>query len=377
MTIGMVVLDFEMQSGIERATVELSRDFARRGHQVTVFSSSFKTPLTSSMKHVSIPTWELTTSTKLLTFRFMSQSLLANAEFDVLHSQGPITGRFDVITMHSCHRAGMDIRKRNPRMFRTRRNLHIADSIRLTAERNALRRGKYKKIVAVSHGVKRELSEYYDLPEQDIEVIPNGVDLEEYSRATDERKAKRKVELGFKPDQVLLIFVANEFDRKGLDYLLQSLTLIKLDNVLLIVAGGDNPRPFVEYSHKLGVAQKVRFVGLQSSLASYYQASDIFVLPTYYEAFSLATLEAAASGLPLVVTKVNGTEELVREGMNGLFIERDADSIAQRLNLLLNDGVKRKELGDNARRTAESYSWKNIGEKTLKVYENVVRMKSS
>jgi UDP-glucose:(heptosyl)LPS alpha-1,3-glucosyltransferase len=106
-------------------------------------------------------------------------------------------------------------------------------------------------------------------------------------------------------------------------------------------------------------------------MSTYYAASDVFVLPTYYEAFSLATLEAAASGLPLLVTKVNGTEELVREGYNGYFVTRDGESIAEKLEFILSDSQKLRELGMNARKSAEQYSWDVIADKTLSVYEKI------
>jgi UDP-glucose:(heptosyl)LPS alpha-1,3-glucosyltransferase len=103
----------------------------------------------------------------------------------------------------------------------------------------------------------------------------------------------------------------------------------------------------------------------------YYAAADVFLLPTFYEAFSLATLEAAASGLPLVVTKVNGTEELIEDGRNGFFIERDGDDIAHRLRQLRDDHRLRTMLGDAARQSALRYAWDTIADQTLRVYEEV------
>lgn len=102
------------------------------------------------------------------------------------------------------------------------------------------------------------------------------------------------------------------------------------------------------------------------------RSSDTFVFPTAYEAFLLATLEAVASGLPILATKINWTEELIKEGYNGFFIKRDPKDIAEKINILIEDKQLRKIVSRNARKTAENYSWDKIAKKTLEVYQNII-----
>ena len=106
----------------------------------------------------------------------------------------------------------------------------------------------------------------------------------------------------------------------------------------------------------------------------YYCAGDIFVFPSLYEAFSLATLEAAASGLPIIATKINGTEELIKEGYNGFFVKRDPKDITEKINLLIKDENLRKQMSRNARKVIEkNYTWDICAKKTTEVYEELLR----
>jgi len=315
---------------------------------------------------------DVVNSSKILSFALLGRRRLRQAQYDVTHSHGGVVG-CDVITAHSCHLAGMELLKnlRGARI-RTRINFGIADRIRLKIEYENYVRRRYKKIIAVSEGVKREIMEYYNVPEEDIVVIPNGVDLNEFNPQLREkfRGAVRK-RLGLSEEDFVLIFVANDFDRKGLEFVIEALRSLKSRKTRVLILGGDNRAPYIQLSKRLGVEKQVIFLGHVSPVSSYYAASDVFVLPTYYEAFSLATLEAASSGLPLLLTKVNGTEELLQDGINGHFVTRNPDDIGERIHQLLYDIEKRKFFGSNARKTAERYSWDIITSTTLSLYEEI------
>jgi len=228
-----------------------------------------------------------------------------------------------------------------------------------------------KKIISVSEGVKREILENYDVPEDKIIVIPNGVDIDEF-KPDEERKKSIRERYGIKEDEVILMFSGYEFKRKGLRYIIEALPKVKGD-VKLLVIGKDNPKPYKELALTLEFLDKIIFAGFVPDISEYYAASDVFVFPTAYEAFSLATLEAVASGLPILATKVNGTEELIEEGYNGFFIKRDPADIAEKINILIEDESLREQMGKNARKTAENYSWDKIAVMTMDVYEEMMR----
>jgi UDP-glucose:(heptosyl)LPS alpha-1,3-glucosyltransferase len=102
-----------------------------------------------------------------------------------------------------------------------------------------------------------------------------------------------------------------------------------------------------------------------------YAAGDAFVLPTAYETFSLVTFEAAACGLPLLVTRVHGVEELLQDGHNGWFIARDPHDIARRLEQLRSDSELARGMGLRAREAAAAYSWDAMADGYMSVYAEV------
>ena len=302
----------------------------------------------------------------------LARKLYEKFNFDVIHSSECEGIYQDIITAHSCVRGAYEKLKRNNLFIDAIRRVRPFVAFGLDVEKLIYAKRKYKKIIAVSEGVKNELIRYYRLPNEDIVVIPNGVDLEEFKPDLEKRRKIREKH-GIEENEIVLMFSGHEFKRKGLEYIIRALPDVK-EYVKLLVVGKDNQNPYKELASKLGVLDKIIFAGFVPDISEYYAASDIFVFPTAYEAFSLATLEAVASGLPILATKVNGTEELIKEGYNGFFIKREPKDIAEKINISVEDENLRKQMSRNARKTAEKYSWDEVAKRTLKVYEEVVRL---
>jgi len=301
----------------------------------------------------------------------LARKLYEKFNFDVIHSSECEGTYQDIITAHSCVRGAYEKLKRNNLFIDAIRRVRPFVAFGLDVEKLIYTKRKYKKIIAVSEGVKNELIRYYRLPNEDIAVIPNGVDLEEFKPDLEKRRKMREKH-GIEENEIVLMFSGYEFKRKGLEYIVRALPDVK-EYVKLLVVGKDNQNPYKELASKLGVLDKIIFAGFVPDISEFYAASDIFVFPTAYEAFSLATLEAVASGLPILATKVNGTEELIKEGYNGFFIKREQKDIAEKINISVEDENLRKQMSRNARKTAEKYSWDEVARRTIEVYEEVMR----
>jgi len=334
MKICLVYRGFSKHGGISRYVVELAEHFVKE-HEThlltTYYNYNVKNLIVHKKPMIRKPFW---------------LQILSNTYYNTKYSK-KIKEQFGIDVVHS-----------------------QSNQIILAIDKYVLEKGS-KKIISVSEGVKREILENYQVPEEKIEVIPNGVDLEEFKPDVEKRE-KIRMKYGVDENDVVLMFSGYEFKRKGLRYIIEALPGVK-ENVRLMVVGRDNPRRYQELASKLGVHDRIVFTGFVPEIADYYTASDIFVFPTAYEAFSLATLEAVASGLPILATKVNGTEELIEDGYNGFFIKKDPKDIAEKVNLLVEDENLRKQMGKNARKTAEKYSWDEIAKRTLKVYEGVAK----
>ncbi|MHA1875448.1 MAG: glycosyltransferase family 4 protein [Promethearchaeota archaeon] len=372
MKIGLIYRKFSKDVGVGRYVVELAERFVKE-HETHLLTTDYDYEIPNLIVHkkpmIKKPYWLQAFSDAYYNTKY-SEKIKKAFDIDLICDQAASSWKCDIVTMHSCHKAWLKYYKSWGWLQNARAIIDPLTWVVLSIEKRVIEKGS-KKIIAVSEGVKREILGNYDVLEEKITVIPNGVDLEEFKPDLNKRRKIREKH-GFDENEIILMFSGYEFKRKGLKYLIEALPKIRGDVKLLLV-GKDNPMPYKKLASKLGVSNKIIFTGFVPDISEYYAASDIFVFPTAYEAFSLATLEAVASGLAILATKVNGTEELIKHGYNGFFIKRDPRDIAEKINLLIKEENLRKQMGKNARKTAEKYSWDIIAERTLKIYEEVLR----
>lgn len=236
------------------------------------------------------------------------------------------------------------------------------------SERTTFQSPQLKRVIAVSRGVGREIVECYGVDPAIIRYIPNGVDLATF-RPLDgggDAKARLRGELGLPTDGMLACFVGGDWRRKGLRPAIEALR--EAAGVRLVVVGAGDQAEFGAIAAAAGVADRVHFVGKRPDPHRYLQSADVYLFPSLYEAFSLSCIEAAACGLPLVVTKINGSEELVEDGVNGFFVEHDAASIASRLRELRDDAILRERMAIRSSQIGQQYDWDTIAAAHEAVY---------
>ncbi|HBV33708.1 TPA: hypothetical protein DIC39_03805 [Patescibacteria group bacterium] len=209
-----------------------------------------------------------------------------------------------------------------------------------------------------------------------INILPFGVDV---NFLPGQAKKGIKDNLGIREGEKVILFVGgldSQHYFKGLPVLLRALS--GLEKVKLIVVGEGNLRP----KYELQVSQselnnKVIFAGAvtRSNLPDYYRLADIFVLSSINsaEAFGLVILEAAACGVPAVVTDLPGPRSLVKDGQTGLVARiGDASSLADKISALLKDDSLREKMGRSAHELVEqNYRWSTIGSQLLKLYQEL------
>jgi len=217
-------------------------------------------------------------------------------------------------------------------------------------------------VVANSEGL-RQLGQAFE-PKLPIQVIPNGVDLEKF----------RSGDRNWEPAK--LLFVGRVVYQKGLDLLLKALAGLGESNWQLDIVG-DGPRVerLRNQAAHLGIEKKVSFPGWQSreALPKTYQQANLFVYPSRHEGMPNAVLEAMASGLPVLATRIAGNEELVSEECGVLVPAEDTDSLGAALSSLLPDAGLRQRMGGAARKRVEAkYSWRKVAQAYLDLMNSVV-----
>jgi glycosyltransferase involved in cell wall biosynthesis len=234
-----------------------------------------------------------------------------------------------------------------------------------------LRGRRYRKVVAISERVRQQLKQHYKVPDEQIVTIPNGINLSRFNPGNAQSREAVRQSLGISNDVPLVLFVGSQYRLKGLEFVLRALVEMKTKAVLLVI-GADTVAPFKRLADDLGVSERVIFAGARSDLPKIYPAADAFVLPTLYETFALVCLEAMASGLPVLAAPVGGIEDYLRDGENGLHIQRDPAEIAAKLDRVLNDRELYARLRQAGIDTAKNYEWKNIAQQYLTLFDELI-----
>ena len=208
-----------------------------------------------------------------------------------------------------------------PRRLLTRFNAKHRATLELE---QSLFAGGARRVIANSEMVKREAQEFYRYPAEQIDVVPNGVPLADFRPNLDARRLRRKT-LELREEDIAILFVGSGWERKGLRYAIEAVKSLG-ENFRLLVAGrGWDRKARAHFVQRLGVVR---------DLPALYSAADIFLLPTLYDPFSNACLEALAAGLPVVTTRDNGFSEIIADRVHGSIVDH-ASNIAQLREALL------------------------------------------
>lgn len=225
------------------------------------------------------------------------------------------------------------------------------------------------RIIAVSEGVKEKLI-HQGIKKEKIEVIQNGIDLKSFSPIPPEKIEFLRKTFNLSPSH-LIIGIVGRFDPlKGHEVLFQALPFIEGEWKVLVVGG--NQHPEVERL-KEEIKRRIIFCGFQEDIAPFYQVMDVLVLPSYEEGFPLTLLEAMASGVPVIGTRIGGTIEIIKEGENGfLFSPGNSRELVEKLNLLLKNSSLREKFSREGRKRVKEFSIEKTVEKTERLYRSIL-----
>jgi glycosyltransferase involved in cell wall biosynthesis len=282
---------------------------------------------------------------------------------DVLHSlasTAPGLGSFArVVTIH-------DVIYRIYPEAHGWRSLALRALIPLAARRS-------DRIIAPSNTTRRDLTHLLKLPEEKIDVVPNGVGLPPAARWVSEEELRRRHDFGLRP---LLLTVSLKRPNKNLVGLLDAMALIPNERrPMLVLVGHATPYEMKlrEHAARLGVTADTRFLDWVASdeLEGLYRASRVFVFPSLYEGFGLPVLEAMTRGVPVACSNRGALVEVADEA--ALFFDpKEPRSIAEALERLLVDETERERLISLGKANAARFSWAETARKTLASYESAL-----
>jgi len=375
--------------GAESYAVELSETLVQRGWEVHLVGQSWGGVPQGAVFH-QIPKLSklFPPSLRILHFAFKHRSIVRKLRTDIVLGFGA-TIEMNVYQSHGGVHFYSSLRKiraeANPftRIVKTLLTFLSPKSlVRSWIESAPFRMKNRPVIIAISDMIRSDIRQRYALSQDDVQLVYNGVDLEKFARTRDgdSRKVFRR-DLGFGPDSVLFLFMAYDFRKKGVKYLIQAAARLR-DKVgskrFGVVVVGSKPSPaLLGLVDSLDLGGIVIFRGPTQNPESYYNACDVFVLPTFYDACSLVVFEAMASGLPAITTRHNGASGIISDGRDGMVLEDPLDvaKMATAMERFLD--IPFLETSSNlARQTASRYSKKVNHDRIILIFESVLNNSS-
>lgn len=377
MKIAYAMINCNRRDGSARAVNEVAERLARK-HEVHLYARKAEDLDLSRIAWHRVPGVNWAEVIDFGSYYMEVNRRVRPGQFEIVHSIGCNTQRGNVVTIQNIQPAKKII------LDRLGREEKVSPARRLTrwlylnatcaAEKRLYQQRAGKKaplFLPVSRGVAAELTKHYDIGSAQVKIVPNAADTERFKSMSEaDRMSWRKINK-VPTDRLMAIFAGGEWARKGLDFAVQAMGQLKDVPLTLFVAGDDADRTrFMNMAREAGAAENIIFGGFRKDMPQALAAADLFLFPSWYEAFSLATIEAAACGLPVVASRINGTEDFITPGETGDFVKHDAADVAAVLRRLCAQPKQLKVMGENARRRVEeNYTWDRIAQMTEEAYQ--------
>lgn len=363
--------DFSLtEGGVERHIRYLSKEPLRAGHKVSVVVS--RPPGSSERQTVDgIEEFRTPYLFKLFKVPIMPSyyHCLSSINPDIVHVHGTIPNVSDIAILYA-------LKQGKPSLL----HYHFdgnAESSLGTLFANIYNYSINSFIVRKASKVITETKLYAETSPvlkhhiKNIEVVPNGVDLERFSPTVEEGNIREKYQL---PAGNIIFFAGRLVKYKGLEYIIKAMKFINRGT--LLIAGIGQEEIYLKKLVRQLNLNNVKFLGIiaHEDLPKFYCISDVYVVPsiTRGENFGIAPLEAMACGVPVITSNLPGFREFIPDDCGMRVEPKDIDGLANTINSLLSDSSLREKMGQAARKNAEKYSWERIAERVLNIYEELL-----
>jgi UDP-glucose:(heptosyl)LPS alpha-1,3-glucosyltransferase len=350
-----------------RYVIELAKRVSRE-YPVNIYSGAFWEPLRSIVRCRFLPVPNRPAVARLGALWATSIAAIKRNTEDIIHAQGADAPVANVVTAQCCT-AAMRASGARGRSLHRRFNFAIGAA----GEKYCMSKASTRRVIAVSPRVKNEIERIYHIDPARTVVVPLGVDPDEFHpRQRIRWRDTVRERYGIGRHEFVVIFVGADFRRKGMMELVRAVANLRSFRVLAIGVRPDSS--LTKSLEEEGLQSNFTFVDATGDIAPFYAAADAFALMTRYDTFSMATVEAMATGLPVVVSREAGVTDYLNDGQDSFLLSTcmDVENLTRVIARLISDSGLRETIGGAARKTAERFSWENIAAQTLTVYRQVV-----
>jgi UDP-glucose:(heptosyl)LPS alpha-1,3-glucosyltransferase len=370
LSIAFVRQQFAGFGGAELFLATAMRALRDAGARVSLITRSWKAASDATI--VVCDPWAAGRLWREASFARAVRALMRERRFDIVQSHERIPG-CDV------YRAGdgvhlewlRQLERVSTRAASAARRLHPFHRYLAEAERRTLAAPQLKAVICNSAMVRDEIRARYGVPEAMLKVIYSGVDLERFSPdAAGGASERLRERLGIAPRTLVALLVGSGYRRKGVEAALRAIQ--RVGDACLVIAGRESrPGRYRRLADDLGIASRVRFLGPVEDVRSLYAGADMFVLPTLYDPFPNAALEAIAMHLPVITSTKSGAAEVVeRHGLGAVCDALDVEGLAAAIEGL-RDEAARARCRENCARVAPQFAIERMSADYLAVYRGL------
>lgn len=337
---------------------------SRKDFDITVIATEFMADY-PDVNFIKVPIPQRPVFLKSVLFTLIVSIILLFRKFDFVHTTGAIVlNRVDLATVHFCHKAynslGYNDRVKGAKTLAHKLNSWMQGKFAIVMEKICYHPKHIPNLVVVSEHVKEEIVKHFSYKEKDVTIIYNGVDTTTFKPVSETEKKKYKMQYGIPSDALVFVFVGGDWSRKGLELILAAFEGLrdmypKINAKVLVVGKGDIKKTLNGFDKR--VTDHVIFQGFQENPSLFYKMSDIYVLPSLYETFSIASLEAGACGLPIIMTKVGISNIIAENGITGYTVNRDKASLQKAFETLALNVSLRAKMSKEVRLRSEAITW--------------------
>ncbi len=356
--------------GAERYCANVSIGLSHSGHKVTVISDDSSL---NELTFLRAKVYGRGSILKNLSFFYSVKKILKKHRFDLVYGLSRIENADFLRISDPLHLAWLKLGYKDRLLpFRIRLFMPRHLSI-LFQERKSIKSAKF--IITNSKLVREQVKKIYGFPEKNIFTIYNGVDLKRFYPVTDTERKRIRKKLGIKDEEVAILFVGSDYKRKGLLILLDALAKLKDEfDFSLFVLGVFLKKGLAKRCNRLGLSDKVHFLGFRQDGETFYRASDLMCLPTFYDPFANVCLESIACGTPVITTDKNGAGEIIRELGEELLVTAGDSKVLKKAicRFLKKTKAEHKELREKCFFLSQRYGWEHHINKLLSLFPKLL-----
>jgi UDP-glucose:(heptosyl)LPS alpha-1,3-glucosyltransferase len=370
MKLALVRQKYNPFGGAERFVERALQALRANGTSVTLITREWKADGVGHDVRICNPSF-FTRKGRDAGFAHAVQQIIASKEFDLVQSHERIPGCHLYRAGDGVHATWLELRARvQSPLVRMATKLHPWHRYTLAAEAAMFKHPDLRAVICNSEMVKRDIATRFGVADSKLHVIHNGIDLGYFHpELRNEFRHVTRDALNIPAKIPLLLFVGSGFERKGLSSLLHALAAMQSRETQLLVVGRDKHQSDMEQlARKLGIADRTYFLGGKADVRPYYAAADVFALPTLYDPFPNAALEALACGLPVLTSPTSGAAELITPACGAVVDALDHKTQAVALDQLIENA---EAMRPAARAAAENCSLPDMTTRLSALYASL------